>query len=433
VNGYSVAENGEFIVPLGTTSVTVSATPTKSSSSVTNVTGNTGLVSGSNTVTITVTAENGTTSNHYVYIIVQKWLSLSNTTNIFRQSYVSGFIDVSGNTLLRSNTNITGNLAGGGFTILTKDVSMNSRLFVVGDVSMNRRLFVTGSVTANYPTGSIPSTAFIGPFNTVFSSDIVGGNRLFISNDVSLNGRISVGRDVSMNSNLQILSGNLSFGGSNNIMNINNSSININSDVSMNSRLFAANIVTNNTILSGNSVIAGALNSTGNLTVNNILSVTNLSVFNGDVSMNGNLQINGFTRFVGDVSMNSLLSVTGNIYTTQNVIVNGTTLNTSDYRIKENIISLDGLYSVDNLHPVQYYNKLAHKMDIGLIAHELQEFYPMLVNGETDGEEYQNVNYIGLIPILIREIKELKKMDKDIETRLREPRQGTYGSPATPP
>jgi cytoskeletal protein CcmA (bactofilin family) len=424
VNGYSVAENGNFVAPLGTTSVTVSATPTKSTSSVTNVTENTGLVSGSNTVTITVRAEDGTTSSHYVYIVVQKWLSLSNTTNIFRQSYINGFVDVSGTTLLRSSTSITGNLVGGGATIITRDVSMNSRLFVGGDVSINRSLFVTGNVIANYPSGSIPTTVFTGPFNTVFSSDIIGGNRLFISNVVSLNSRLSVGQDVSMNGNLQILSGNVIFGGSNNVLFINNSGITFNSDVSMNSRLFASNIVTNNTTLSGNSVIGGTLNSTGNVTVNNNLSVTNLSVFNGDVSMNGILQINGFSRFVGDVSMNSRLFVDGNISTTQNVIANGATL-TSDYRIKENVISLDGLYSVDNLHPVHYYNKLTHKRDIGLIAHEIQEVYPILVNGEKDGEEYQNINYIGLIPILIREIKELKKIDKDIETRLREPWQGT--------
>jgi hypothetical protein len=31
------------------------------------------------------------------------------------------------------------------------------------------------------------------------------------------------------------------------------------------------------------------------------------------------------------------------------------------------------------------------------------------VDGEKDGTNYQSINYIGLIPILIKEIKELKK------------------------
>jgi len=38
-----------------------------------------------------------------------------------------------------------------------------------------------------------------------------------------------------------------------------------------------------------------------------------------------------------------------------------------------------------------------------------------LVTGEKDGEEMQSVNYIGLIPILINEIKMLKKELYDLK------------------
>ena len=64
---------------------------------------------------------------------------------------------------------------------------------------------------------------------------------------------------------------------------------------------------------------------------------------------------------------------------------------------------------VDNLNPVTYLNKKSDKQDIGLIAHELQEIFPELVNGVKDGEQLQSVNYIGLIPILIKEIQDIKK------------------------
>jgi hypothetical protein len=72
------------------------------------------------------------------------------------------------------------------------------------------------------------------------------------------------------------------------------------------------------------------------------------------------------------------------------------------------------------LKPVCYYNNQTKKQDIGLVAHELQEEYPFLVNGEKDGENYQSVNYNGLIGILIKEIQELKSRialleQKDIE------------------
>ena len=98
--------------------------------------------------------------------------------------------------------------------------------------------------------------------------------------------------------------------------------------------------------------------------------------------------------------------------------VNATSYNSpSDYRIKENVTQLDSTFVVDKLNPVTYLNKKSDKQDIGLIAHELQEIYPELVNGEKDGEQFQSVNYIGLIPILIKEIKILKERVKILEER----------------
>jgi hypothetical protein len=89
----------------------------------------------------------------------------------------------------------------------------------------------------------------------------------------------------------------------------------------------------------------------------------------------------------------------------------------SDYRIKENVQVLDENYIVDELTPVTYKNIRTNKQDIGLIAHELQEIFPDLVNGIKDGEELQTVNYMGLIPILIKEIKELKQKVSILENK----------------
>jgi FtsZ-binding cell division protein ZapB len=96
-----------------------------------------------------------------------------------------------------------------------------------------------------------------------------------------------------------------------------------------------------------------------------------------------------------------------NVYAASAVYANNIAL-TSDYRIKENVKELDNKFLVDYLKPVTFMNKQTKKQDIGLIAHELQEIYPELVNGVKDGAEIQTVNYIGLIPILINEIKNLK-------------------------
>ena len=88
---------------------------------------------------------------------------------------------------------------------------------------------------------------------------------------------------------------------------------------------------------------------------------------------------------------------------------------TSDYRIKENVTNLDETHTVDNLRPVTYTNMIINKQDMGLIAHELQAEYPMLVSGEKDGDQMQSVNYTGLIPILIKEIQDLKERVLNLE------------------
>ena len=93
---------------------------------------------------------------------------------------------------------------------------------------------------------------------------------------------------------------------------------------------------------------------------------------------------------------------------------------TSDYRIKENAVTLDETFSVDNLRPVTYTNLNSQKQDIGLIAHELQEVYPFLVTGEKDGAEMQTVNYTGLIGVLIKEIQVLSSKVSKIEAQVGE-------------
>jgi hypothetical protein len=88
---------------------------------------------------------------------------------------------------------------------------------------------------------------------------------------------------------------------------------------------------------------------------------------------------------------------------------------TSDYRIKKNLVPLDLTFNVDLLNPVSYYLKddKDARLNIGFIAHEVQEVYPFLVNGNKDGSFNQSINYNGFIGILTKEIKDLKKKASD--------------------
>ena len=95
--------------------------------------------------------------------------------------------------------------------------------------------------------------------------------------------------------------------------------------------------------------------------------------------------------------------------------------NLSDYRIKENVISLNSsLSNVNNLRPVLYKNIITKTQDIGFIAHELQQYYPDLVTGEKDDDKYQTVNYIGLIPVLVKIAQELSSKVNFLENELHE-------------
>jgi len=93
-------------------------------------------------------------------------------------------------------------------------------------------------------------------------------------------------------------------------------------------------------------------------------------------------------------------------------------LSASDYRIKTNIQELDETHTIDKLRPVTYYQTQMKKNAIGFIAHELQEHYPELVEGEKDGDKMQSVNYTGILAILVNEIKNLKQNIKDTRNTL---------------
>ena len=109
------------------------------------------------------------------------------------------------------------------------------------------------------------------------------------------------------------------------------------------------------------------------------------------------------------ILISSNLEVTG--------IVTAASYSPSDYRIKDNVLALDEKYTLDNLRPVHYDNKLTRKHDIGFIAHEVQEIYPFLVNGIKDGPQNQSLNYIGLIGVLVKEIQELKDKVTELEKK----------------
>ena len=179
--------------------------------------------------------------------------------------------------------------------------------------------------------------------------------------------------------------------------------------------------------------VSGTTNIKGNLIIYNDAS------FNGNISVSRNIYINGVPVTTGSSSQWSNGVTSGNIYYTGNVgigggdpqysldisgtvYITGTAyatyfISTSDYRIKQNPKPLDSSFNVDDLKPIHYTNKISKKEDLGFIAHEVQEVFPYLVEGDKDGSSNQTLNYIGLIAVLVKEIQELKKRVSILENK----------------
>jgi hypothetical protein len=158
-----------------------------------------------------------------------------------------------------------------------------------------------------------------------------------------------------------------------------------------------------------------------NLDVSGMTTLQNLNVINSNLTFSSMILTSSTAGAFGTGAF--IIQNGGGAYISGSVYVGGTvdalSYNArSDYRIKENIKSLDESTTIESLNPVTYYNKESKKIDYGLIAHEVQEIFPTLVNGEKDGKDMQSVNYIGIIPLLINEIKNMKKEIGELKRQL---------------
>jgi hypothetical protein len=82
--------------------------------------------------------------------------------------------------------------------------------------------------------------------------------------------------------------------------------------------------------------------------------------------------------------------------------------NVSDYRLKYDLESFDGLNLVSQIKTYKYKMEETHETQYGVLAHEIQEILPHLVVGVKDGDRMQSVDYQKIVPMLIKSLQELK-------------------------
>lgn len=138
--------------------------------------------------------------------------------------------------------------------------------------------------------------------------------------------------------------------------------------------------------------------SNGHLTakVNKTLTIPALPVASTELSGivdTGTQSFAGDKTFTGDISAANFNS-------------------SSDIRLKTNVVSIkNGLETINKLDPIEFDWILTGKKSAGVIAQQVQEILPHLVNENGDT---LNLNYLGLIAYLISAVQELDQKVKQL-------------------
>ena len=149
----------------------------------------------------------------------------------------------------------------------------------------------------------------------------------------------------------------------------------------------------------------GTTNATSKLHVVGNVSAT---AYYGDGS-----NLTGFAGS-GSQTLNTTLGLgnTSNLGMSVGVVTATDFNSTSDINLKENIKTIENsLNTIEQLRGVTFNWKENQKPSLGVIAQEVQEILPELVNNGT----IKSVNYNGIIGVLIEAIKELKKEVEELK------------------
>jgi len=381
--------------------------------------------------------------------------SISKTTGALQ---VAGGVGIGGNIFVGGRANIASDVSFVGIVAIGNTTSSTSvtsgALQVTGGVGIGGNIFVGGraNIANDASFVGIVAVGNTTSSNTVSSGALqvtggvgIGGNifvggRANIANDASFVGIVAIGNTMSSISQttgaLQV-SGGVGIGG-NIFVGYKSKFVN---DVSVNGIMNITNTTVSTTYSTGALLVAGGVGIGGKLNVNSDAS------FNGIVRCLDRLYIGRNDPGGGgyDTAYLEYAAISGENTTLRLVVANDTTdhinLNpsgsvgigtdspaykldvqgtiratgqitglsfnaSSDYRLKNNICVLSK--NIDLLKPVEY-DLSGGKHDMGFLAHEVQEIFPFLVNGEKDGVNYQCINYNGFIALLVKEVQELKK------------------------
>jgi hypothetical protein len=181
------------------------------------------------------------------------------------------------------------NLSVGGTSVGLYDISLNANTFIAGDLSLNGNLVLNGTVTA--PDNSIPASAINGTTDTDYTVDIAMDKTLTVGGDASFNGNVVLDKHLT-----------------------------VDADTHLNNRLFLGTSGSpSDAIIYGNTYVNKNLHIYGNLKVDTLEAIHNLTVRDyqhitaEDLSMNGRLFVSGDVSLNDDVYIKGGLTIDGNV------------------------------------------------------------------------------------------------------------------------
>lgn len=154
-------------------------------------------------------------------------------------------------------------------------------------------------------------------------------------------------------------------------------------------------------------------------TMNKPFNLESTLIVDGECSLNDNLNVTGDSVLNtlttnGDITSNGNLNVTGTTTLNGNLNVGGIINQTSDARLKTNIMEMNDDI-ISNLSPKSFELKSApSKKRYGFIAQDIQNILPELVC--KDDNNMLSVNYIDIIAHLVHHIQQQDKRISDLET-----------------
>ena len=273
----------------------------------------------------------------------------------FSNTFIKGLLDISGGNIVLRN--------GGLYT--QTDISCNGNIF-------GSKCYITGNLAVGKTTAGFPLDV----------NGIINATALYVNGSPYIGSQWTTG-----SGNIYFNSGNVGIGKTNPIY-----PLDVTNDIRVTRNIISGNVIYTNIIQP-------------------YITSNTITVYYGTTSTlalqnDGNFVIyNGASAVMNCTNTGTITATTFNA--------------TSDYRIKDNLIPITtNLFNIDNLKPYTYFHKQTKRQDIGFIAHEVAEHIPYITNGEKDQAEYQSVNYISIIPLLVKEIQNAKKEIAFLKTKI---------------